>query len=57
MVTRKVQTILYVEPADLERLRELSKRTGVPMQVYLREGADYVLRKYNGTPPAKPSSR
>jgi hypothetical protein len=29
-------------------LRALTEQTRVPMQVYLREGLDYVLAKYKG---------
>jgi hypothetical protein len=39
---------IYVEPAKAKRLRALSSRTRVPAQVYLREGLDHVLAKYEG---------
>ncbi len=42
----KHQFSLYVEPEQAGALRELSKRTRVPQQVYLREGLDWVLKKY-----------
>ena len=31
-----------------ERLKKLSEKTDVPMQVYLRRGVELVLRKYEG---------
>jgi hypothetical protein len=37
---------LYAEPEQATALRQLSERTRVPVQVYLREGVDYVLRKH-----------
>jgi len=35
---RKAQLSFYCEPQDYERLKALSERTGVPQQVYLRQG-------------------
>jgi hypothetical protein len=37
---------LYVQPEQATALRGLSKRSRVPVQVYLREGVDLVLAKY-----------
>jgi hypothetical protein len=45
---RKSALPLYVEPEVAEELKALSERTRVPQQVYLREGVDYVLKKYKG---------
>lgn len=42
----KVPTVIYLEPEQASALRELSARTGKPMQVYMREGVDAVLAKY-----------
>lgn len=44
----KHQMALYLEPEQSIALRELSRRTGLPQQVYLREGLDWVLKKYRG---------
>jgi hypothetical protein len=41
-----VQVACYVRPAQAKALRALSARTRVPMQVYMREAVDDVLRKY-----------
>jgi hypothetical protein len=40
---KKAQLSFYPEPEDYERLKALSEATGVPQQVYLRLGLDYVL--------------
>jgi len=36
----------HFETKQLEKLRELSKRTRVPQSAFIREGLDYVLKKY-----------
>jgi hypothetical protein len=38
---------LYAEPEQAAALRALSARTRVPVQVYLREGVDLILARYN----------
>ena len=43
---KKSQVSVYVEPEQAATLRELSRRTRVPQQVYLREGLDLVLQRY-----------
>ncbi len=43
---RKAQIPFYPEPEDYAALKALSRRTGVPQQVYLREGLAYVLKKH-----------
>jgi hypothetical protein len=43
---RKSQVSVYVEPEQAAALRELSKRTRIPQQVFLREGVDLVLQRY-----------
>src|SRR5579862_4137076 len=44
---KKAQLSFYPEPEDYQRLRALSARTGVPQQVYLRRGLDFVLQTYD----------
>lgn len=44
---RKAQLSFYPEPENYQRLRALSARTGVPQQVYLRRGLDFVLQTYD----------
>jgi predicted DNA-binding protein len=43
---KKTQTAMYMEPEQMDALKALSARTRVPMQVYLREGLEHVLKKY-----------
>jgi hypothetical protein len=42
----KIPVQAYLEPEQAEALRELSERTRVPQQVYIREGINHVLEKY-----------
>lgn len=42
----KKQVAMYAEPEQYHALKELSEKTRVPMQVYLREGVDAVLKKH-----------
>lgn len=44
----KISVQAYLEPEQVKALRELSVRTRVPQQVYIREGVDAVLAKYRG---------
>jgi len=36
MIRKKEMVTLYLEPEQLERLRQVSKETGVPMAIYMR---------------------
>jgi ribbon-helix-helix protein len=40
---RKVSLTIYPTPEQLERLKALSERTGVPFSRYVRDGIDLVL--------------
>jgi hypothetical protein len=42
----KVPTMAYLDPEQAAALRELSAKSGKPMQSYLREGVDLVLAKH-----------
>jgi len=42
----KVPVQAYLEPEQARALKELSVRTRVPQQAYLREGIEHVLAKY-----------
>ncbi len=42
----KVPTMAYLDPEQAAGLRELSAKSGKPMQLYLREGVDLVLARY-----------
>jgi hypothetical protein len=37
----------YLEKEQMDGLDELSKRTRVAKQIYIREGIDYVLKRYS----------
>jgi len=45
-VGRRVMMPVYLDPAQRTALKRLSDRTRVPMQIYLREGLDDLLKKY-----------
>jgi hypothetical protein len=42
---KKAQLSFYPEPADYAALKALSVRTGIPQQVYLREGLRLILKQ------------
>jgi Ribbon-helix-helix domain len=44
----KVPTMAYLDPEQATALRELSAKSGKPMQSYLREGVELVIAKYRG---------
>ena len=43
---RKRATTCYVRPDQLEKLRQLSQATGVPMAEYVRQGIEKVLERH-----------
>ncbi len=45
-VGNREMTSIYLDPEQKEALKQLSERTRVPMQEYLREGVTLVLQKY-----------
>ena len=42
----KVLKTLYIDITQYNYLKELSKITRVPQSVYIREGIDFVVKKY-----------
>jgi len=44
--TKKVQSILSLEPEQRDRLEKLHIATRIPRQVLLREAVDMMLAKY-----------
>jgi len=42
----KTATPIYLEPETFRKLKQLSKKTRTPSQVFMREGIDMVLAKY-----------
>ena len=51
----KIPFLAYLEPEQREELRNLSLRTNVPQQVYIREGLSLVLKRHRAPPAAPPS--
>jgi predicted DNA-binding protein len=46
MPRKKLSTTIYITPEQDERLKVLHERTKVPVAVYIREGIDMVLQRY-----------
>jgi predicted DNA-binding protein len=46
MSRKKISTTIYITPEQNELLHLLHARTKVPVAVYIREGIDLVLKKY-----------
>ena len=53
MARKKVSTTIYITPEQNEQLKELHRRTKVPMAEYIREGIDLVLHKYSDRLPGQ----
>lgn len=53
MARKKVSTTVYIEPEQAERLKLLHERTKVPVAVYIREGIELVLQKYDHLLPGQ----
>jgi len=45
-MAKKILKSLFLDQEQVERLKKLSAKTRVPISVYIREGADLVLNKY-----------
>jgi predicted DNA-binding protein len=53
MTRNKISTTIYITAEQDERLKELSRRTKVPVAVYIREGIDVVLKQYGDVLPGQ----
>jgi len=53
---KRVLRTFYLDKKLSERLSSLSTTTRVPQAVYLREGLDLILNKYEGKPGRKKGS-
>ena len=53
MAKKKVSTTVYITEEQDQRLKELSKRTKVPVSVYIREGIDLALQHYEDMLPGQ----
>ncbi|HRG97941.1 MAG TPA: ribbon-helix-helix domain-containing protein [Polyangiaceae bacterium] len=50
---KKISTTIYVTPEQSDQLKLLHERTKVPVAVYIREGIDLVLRRYQHLLPGQ----
>ncbi|MGZ3417913.1 MAG: ribbon-helix-helix domain-containing protein [Polyangiales bacterium] len=55
MARKKLSTTIYITPEQNERLKILHERTKVPIAVYIREGIDLALAKYEHMLPGQAS--
>jgi predicted DNA-binding protein len=52
---KKISTTIYITPEQNELLHLLHARTKVPVAVYIREGIDLVLKRYEEHLPGQRS--
>jgi len=53
MARKKISTTIYITPEQNELLHLLHSRTKVPVAVYIREGIDLVLKRYEDSLPGQ----
>lgn len=53
MARKKITTTIYITAEQERKLKELSQRTKVPVSVYIREGIDLVLGRYEHVLPGQ----
>jgi hypothetical protein len=53
MARKKLSTTIYITPEQNDRLKLLHERTKVPVAVYIREGIDLVLARYEHHMPGQ----
>ncbi|MBN2195594.1 MAG: ribbon-helix-helix domain-containing protein [Polyangiaceae bacterium] len=53
MSRKKISTTVYITPEQNDRLHLLHTRTQVPVAVYIREGIDLVLKRYEHALPGQ----
>lgn len=53
MARKKISTTIYITEEQDLRLKELNRRTKVPVSVYIREGIDLVLERYKEVLPGQ----
>lgn len=53
MNRKKISTTIYITEEQDKGLKELSKRTKVPVSVYIREGIDAILNHYKDVLPGQ----
>ena len=55
MSRNKISTTVYITQEQSDKLRLLHSRTKVPVAVYIREGIDLVLKRYEHALPGQMS--
>jgi predicted DNA-binding protein len=55
MGRKKISTTIYITEEQERKLKELNRRTKVPVSVYIREGIDLVLERYEHALPGQMS--
>jgi predicted DNA-binding protein len=55
MSRNKISTTVYITQEQSDKLRLLHTRTKVPVAVYIREGIDLVLKRYEHALPGQMS--
>jgi len=53
MARKKISTTIYITEEQDRSLKELSRRTKVPVSVYIREGIDLALERYREVLPGQ----
>ena len=53
MARKKITTTIYITEEQDRKLKELSRRTKVPVSVYIREGIDLILERYKSILPGQ----
>lgn len=53
MARKKITTTVYITAEQERKLKELSGRTKIPVSVYIREGIDLVLGRYENVLPGQ----
>ncbi|MCK9522504.1 MAG: ribbon-helix-helix domain-containing protein [Proteobacteria bacterium] len=51
--SKKTSTTIYITESQDQQLKELSRRTKVPVAVYIREGIDMVLAHHRDVLPGQ----
>jgi predicted DNA-binding protein len=53
MARSKISTTVYITEEQDRQLKELSRRTKVPVAVYIREGIDIVIKQHGDVLPGQ----
>ena len=53
MARKKLSTTVYITEEQDQKLKELSRRTKVPVSVYIREGIDLIIERYQTVLPGQ----